>query len=120
MSEILALEQCSAYVSARATLAAVHGLADGWPIDLGDRTRRAAVDAVHHTAIAATYATDSAGRRQCLREAIRCAIGVAALLDAASAMGFGAPVDPVRRAAGRTIALLAICLHASSSPPDQE
>ena len=122
MSELINLERCAAYLAARATLAAVHRVAGRWPPDLADRAQRAAVDAVHLTATAVSYATGTAGRRQCLREAITSAVGVAAFVDAASAMGFGAePLEPTapsltraQRVAGRTIALLGLLLHASA------
>jgi len=122
MSELLNLERCAAYLAARATLTAVHRVAVRWPPDLADRARRAAVDAIHLTATAVSYATGTAGRRQCLREAITSAVGVAALVDAASAMGFGAGplaeaaprLADVQRVAGRTIALLGLLLHASA------
>jgi hypothetical protein len=118
MSELINLDRCAAYVAARATLAAVQRVAGPWPPELADRARRGAVDAIHLTAIAVSYAAGSPGRRHCLREAITSAVGVAAFVDAAGAMGYGAePTEPLleqaRRVAGQTIALLGMLLHTS-------
>jgi hypothetical protein len=118
MCEFTNLERCAAYVAAQAALAAVQRVSGAWPADLADHTQRAALDAVNVTAVAITHDLGSADRRSCLRDAIIRAIHVAGFIDAAGAMGFGAArLDDVRRVAGRSIALLSMLLHASTSLP---
>ena len=116
MCEFSSLERCAAYVAARAALIAVQRVVAGWPDTLADRARRAAIDTMQVTAEAISHAHGSAGRRRCLRDAITSAIGVAASIDIARAMGFGdAGLDEVQRLAGRTVALLGMFLHANTS-----
>lgn len=116
MCEFSSLDRCAAYVAARAALVAVRRAVDGWPDTLADRARGAAIDTMHVTAEAISHAHGSAGRRRCLRDAITSAIGVAASVDVARAMGFGdAGLDDALRLAGRTVALLGMFLHANTS-----
>jgi hypothetical protein len=72
------------------------------------------------TAQALAYERFSAGRRRCLRDAITAAVEVASFVDLARAMGFAShDLDELQRLAGRSIALLAMFLHATTSPiPD--
>jgi hypothetical protein len=118
MCEFTSLERCAAYVAARAALDAVQRVSGAWPADLAGHTERAALDAVNVTAVAITHDPRSADRRSCLRDAITRALHVAGFIDAADAMGFGAArLDDVQRLAGRSIALLGMLLHASTSLP---
>ena len=121
MCEFTSLDRCAAYVAARSALSAVQRVSSCWPDGLAERTRRAAVDTVQVTAEATAHSHGSAGRRRCLRDAITSAVGVAACVDIARAMGHGgAELIHVQRVAGRTVALLAMFLHANSSPiPDE-
>ncbi|HSS01049.1 MAG TPA: hypothetical protein VLM79_28525 [Kofleriaceae bacterium] len=117
MGEFASLERCAAYVATRATLTAVEGAVSRWPQSLGERTRRVAADAVATTAKSLAHDRLSAGRRRCLREAISSAVAVASCIDLAHAMGFAlVELDELHRLAGRSIALLAMLLHASTSP----
>ena len=117
MGEFASLERCAAYVAARATLTAIQRAIARWPQTLADRTRRAAVSAMDITAQALTHDRLSIGRRRCLRDAITAAVEVATFLDLARAMGFAPDdLDELQRLAGRSIALLAMFLHATTSP----
>jgi hypothetical protein len=119
MCEFTSLERCAAYVAARSAMIAVQDAAARWPDALGDRARRDAVDTVQLTAQAVSHEHASAGRRLCLREAIAAALGMAAAIDAAADMGYaiGDAVE-LQRAAGRTVALLGMLLHAGTAVPD--
>jgi hypothetical protein len=120
MCEFTSLERCAAYVAARAALDAVQRVSGAWPADLAGHTERAALDAVNVTAVAITHKPGSADRRSCLRDAITRALHVAGFIDAAGTMGFGAArLDDVQRLAGRSIALLGMLLHASTSLPGE-
>lgn len=117
MCEFSSLDRCAAYVAARAALVAVQRVAAGWPDTLADRARREAADTMHVTAEAIAYGPDTAGRRRCLRDALTSAIGLAASMDVARAMGFDdAELDAAQRTAGRTVALLGMFLHANTAP----
>jgi hypothetical protein len=117
MGEFASLDRCAAYVAARATSSAVPGIVAGWPASLAERTRRAAVDAVAITAAALHHDRRSVARRRCLRDAITSAVAVASFVDLARAMGFATgELDELQRLAGRSIALLAMFLHATTSP----
>lgn len=114
MREFASLERCAAYVAACAVLTEVQRTAAHWP---GLRARHAALDTLQLTAQAARQERDPAGRRQCLREAITTALGVAATVDAVSAMGYGGDdLAELQRVTGRTIALLGMFLHAGTAP----
>jgi hypothetical protein len=116
MREFASLERCAAYVAARAVLTDVQRAAARWPEALRHRARHAALDTLQLTAQAASHGHDSAGRRQCLREAITTALGVAATIDAARAMGYGGEeLAELQRVTGRTIALLGMFLHAGTA-----
>jgi len=117
MHEFASLDRCAAYVAARVALIAVQRAAHGWPDTLSERARRAAVDTMHVTAEAVSHGPGTAGRRRCLRDALTSALGVAASVDVARAMGFGdAALDSAQRTAGRTVALLGMFLHANTTP----
>jgi hypothetical protein len=117
MCEFATLDRCAAYVAARALLIAVQRVTGSWPTQLADRARSAATAAVALTAEAIAHGPASAGRRRCLRDAITSAIGIAAAVDIAGAMGFGgAELGHVQRVAGRSVALLAMFLHANTAP----
>ena len=117
MQEFASLDRCAAYVAVRSLLITVEQVAGSWPIALADRARRAGMGAVELTAEAIAHAPGSAGRRRCLRDAITSVIGIAAAVDIARVTGFGgARLDDVQRIAGRSVALLAMFLHASSVP----
>lgn len=117
MGEFASLERCAAYVAARATLTAIQRAVASWPQSLADRTRRSAVDAMEITAKSLSHDRLSAGRRGCLRDAITSAVAVASFIDLAHAMGFAIrDLDELQRLAGRSIALLAMFLHATTSP----
>lgn len=117
MGEFASLERCAAYVATRATLTAVDRAIARWPLSLAERTRRAARDAMQTTAKSLIHDRLSAGRRHDLRDAISAAVAVAAYIDLAHAMGFAlVELDELHRLAGRSIALLAMLLHASTSP----
>jgi hypothetical protein len=116
MREFASPERCAAYVAARAALIAVQRVAAHWPESLADRARRGASDALQLTAAAIAHDHASAGRRHCLREAITSALGVAATVDLAHAMGQRSDdLADVQRVAGRSVALLAMFLHANTS-----
>jgi hypothetical protein len=117
MREFANLDRCAAYVTARAALTAVQRVADSWPSVLAERARRSALATVETTAEATAHGHGSTDRRRCLRDAITSAVGVTASVDAAQAMGFGgSDLLAVQRDAGRAVALLAMFLHANSSP----
>ena len=116
MDDFARLERCAAYVAARTVLTEVQRTATRWPEALRHRARHAALDTVQLTAQATSHGHDSAGRRQCLREAITTALGVAATVDAARAMGYGGDeLVELQRVTGRTIALLGMFLHAGTA-----
>jgi hypothetical protein len=116
MREFASLDRCAAYVAARAVLTDVQRAATRWPEALRHRARHAALDTLQLTAQAASHGHDTAGRRQCLREAITTALGVAATVDAARAMGYGGDeLAELQRVTGRTIALLGMFLHAGTA-----
>lgn len=116
MREFASLERCAAYVAARAVLTDVHRAAARWPEALRHRARQAALDTLQLTAQAVSHVHDSVGRRQCLREAITTALGVAATVDAARAMGYGdEELAELQRVTGRAIALLGMFLHAGTA-----
>lgn len=116
MHDFASLERCAAYVAARIVLTEVQQAATRWPEALRHRARRAALDTVQLTAQATSHGHDSAGRRQCLREAITTALGVAAAVDAARAMGYGGDdLVELQRVTGRAIALLGMFLHAGTA-----
>jgi len=116
MSEFTSLDRCAAYVAARTALTAVQRVAEAWPEGLAERARGAAADTMHLTADAIAHDHASPGRRRCLRDALTRAIGVAASVDIARAMGLdGAELEHAQRTAGRTVALLGMFLHASTS-----
>lgn len=116
MCEFASLDRCAAYVAARTVLTTVQRVAAQWPEALGHRARHGALDTLQLTAQAAGHGHDSAGRRHCLREAITTALGVAATVDAARAMGYGGgELAELQRVTGRTIALLGMFLHAGTA-----
>jgi hypothetical protein len=116
MREFASPDRCAAYVAARAALIVVQRVAAHWPESLADRARRAASDALQLTAAAIAHDHASAGRRHCLREAITSALRVAATVDLARAIGpRSEELADVQRIAGRSVALLAMFLHASTS-----
>lgn len=116
MRQFASLERCAAYVAARAVLTEVQRSAADWPETLRLRARHAALDTLQLTAQAARQGHDSAGRRQCLREAITTALGVAATVDAVCAMGYGGDeLAELQRVTGRAIALLGMFLHAGTA-----
>ena len=116
MCEIANLDRCAAYVAARAALIAVQRAVASWPTNLAARARHGAMDTVQLTAEAVSHDHATPGRRQCLREAITSALCVAATIDIAHAMGYGGgELLDVQRVAGRTVALLAMLLHASTT-----
>lgn len=113
----MSLDRCAAYVAARAALVAVQRVAGGWPDTLADRARRDAIETMQVTAEATAYGHATAGRRRCLRDALTSAIGLAASVDVAWAMGFDhAELDDAQRTAGRTVVLLGMFLHANTAP----
>ena len=117
MSEFASLERCAAYVAARTALIAVQRIAHGWPDALADRARRSAADTMHVTVEAISHGPSTAGRRRCLRDALTSAIGVAASVDVARAMGYDdAELDQLQRTVGRVVALLGMFLHANTAP----
>jgi hypothetical protein len=117
MAEFASLDRCAAYVAARALVVAVRRGSGSWPAALADRTRRGAMATAELTADAIAHGHASAGRRRCLRDAITSAIEIAAAVDIARARGCSeAELDDVQRAAGRSVALLAMFLHANTSP----
>jgi hypothetical protein len=117
MYEFVSLDRCAAYVAARAALVALQQVAGGWPDTLADRARREAIETMQVTAEAIAHGHATAGRRRCLRDALTSAIGLAASVDVARAMGFGdGDLDDAQRTAGRTVALLGMFLHANTAP----
>src|SRR6185436_12095649 len=116
MAEFVTLDRCAAYVAARTTLATVQRISSRWPESLADRARGAAVDAMQLTAEAITHGHGTAGRRRRVRDALTGAIHVAELVDLARAMGLATvELDGLQRLAGRTVALLGMLLHASTT-----
>ena len=117
MSEFASLDRCAAYVAVRSLLIAVERVTGSWPIALAERAHRAGLAAIELTAEAIAHPAGSPGRRRCLRDAITSVIGIAAVVDIARVPGFGgATLDDVQRIAGRSVALLAMFLHASTAP----
>lgn len=118
MGEFTSPDRCAAYVAARTALIAVQRSAADWPDGLGDRARRGAIDTLQLTAEAISHGPATAGRRQCLRAAIATALGVAAAIDIAHAMGCGGgELVDAQRIAGRAVAMLGMLLHASTAVP---
>jgi hypothetical protein len=118
MCEFARLDRCAAYVAARAALIAVQRAAVTWPDGLGERARHGAITTVQLTAEAVSHDHATANRRQCLRDAIKTALGVAATIDIAHARGYGGhELLDVQRVAGRAVALLGMLLHASTALP---
>jgi hypothetical protein len=116
MAEFATLDRCAAYVAARATLVAVQRISRRWPEGLADRMRRAAVDAMQRTADAISHGHGTVGRRRRVRDALTGAICVAELVDLARAMGLvSVELDALQRLAGRSVALLGMLLHASTT-----
>ncbi|HET9626659.1 MAG TPA: hypothetical protein VFP84_35090 [Kofleriaceae bacterium] len=116
MPEFPTLDRCAAFVAARTAASAAARAARHWPIALADRARREAVAAMEVTAEATAHPHASLDRRRCLRAAIARAIGVTDAVDHARALGFADPeLDELARAAGRTVALLAMFFHANTS-----
>lgn len=120
MCEFTSLERCAAYVAARTTLAAIQRVVPGWPDGLGDRTCRAAIATVQQITAAIAHDQATAERRQHLRSALASALGVAAAIDLACTgpradASCDDELDDLSSVAGRTIALLGMLLHASSS-----
>jgi hypothetical protein len=116
MGEFTTFDQCAAYVAARTASISLERAAAGWPEALRARARHGAIDTVQLTAQALWHDRATEGRRYCLREAISTALGVAAAVDAAGAMGYaGDDLVELRRIAGRTVALLGMLLHAGSA-----
>jgi hypothetical protein len=116
MRDFADLDRCAAYVAARAALITVQRATASWPASLADRARHGAIDTVELTAAAVSHDHASAGRRHCLREALTTALGVAATVDVAGAMGLGDDeLTDLRRVAGWTVALLGMFLHASTA-----
>jgi hypothetical protein len=115
MCEFASLDRCAAYVAARTALIAVQRAAPEWPAALADRARHGAIGTLQLTTAAISQDRASAGRRRCVREALATALDVAATVDDARAIGCReAAVADVQRITGRTIALLAMLLHAST------
>jgi hypothetical protein len=118
MSEFASLDRCAAYVAARSALIAVQRAATSWPDGLSDRARDGAIGTMQLTAEAISHGPATAGRRRCLRDAITTALGVAAAIDIAHALGYGGhELVEVRRVTGRTVALLGMLLHAGTALP---
>lgn len=111
------LDRCAAYVATRGALESVHRAVYGWPPELAEQARRAAIATVMTTAECIAYDHASAGRRRCLRTAIGTAIELAATCDIAFALGLGdSELDRTLRLAGRSIALLGMFFHANAHP----
>lgn len=115
-TEFASLDRCAAFVAARSTLLSVQRAARRWPSGLADRARRAAVAVVDVTAEATVYGHATTERRRCLREAITGAVHVADAVDRARALGYDDDaLDELQRVAGRSVALLGMFLHASTT-----
>lgn len=117
MPEFASPDRCAAYVAARSSLIALQRAAASWPDGLGERARHGAVDTLQLTAEAISHGAATPSRRHCLRAAIATALGVAAAVDVAHAMGYGGDLAEVRRVTGRTVALLGMLLHAGTVVP---
>ena len=116
MAEYATLDRCAAYVAARTAVTMVQRIAARWPDSVAERLRHATVDAMQATADAVSHHHGSVNRRRCARQALTSAVRVAALVDLARAMSLGQrELDDLQRIAGRTIALLAMFLHAETS-----
>jgi hypothetical protein len=112
-------EKCAAYVASRAAVEAVQRAARGWPAELADPARTAAIALEHAAADCLDHPPATAARRRCVREAIVIAIGVASACDIAHALGLaGEALDDAQLTTSRAIALLAMFLHASAHRVD--
>ena len=117
MFELESLDRCAAYVATRGALDAIHRASWGWPAELAEQAKRAAIETVMTTAECVAHAHASAGRRRCLRAAIGTAIELAATCDVACALGLADDeLDLAMRLASRSIALLGLFFHANASP----
>lgn len=117
MGEFDVLDRCAAYAAARDALEALASGTAGWPDELADQARAAAVRTVLTIAEATAHDHASAARRRCLRDALAGAIELTACWDIACALGVaGRDRDQPLRLAGRTVALLGLFLHANASP----
>ena len=122
MCEFTSLERCAAYVAARTTLTVVQHTAPRWPAALGDRACRAAIATAQQIAHAIAHDQATAERRLHLRGALASALTVAAAVDIV-AMEIAGPdgdaldgeLDELQCVSGRTIALLGMLLHASTT-----
>jgi hypothetical protein len=116
MCEFSSLDRCAAYVAARAAMATIQRVAAAWPESLAERARRDAITTVQRIAEAVSHDHASPRRRHCLREALRDALAVAAAVDAARAMGKSDDdLLDAQRAAGRSVTLLGLFLHANTA-----
>jgi hypothetical protein len=117
MAEFSTLERCAAFVAARSALDCVQRAGRGWPSSLAERARHEASEALRGTAEATTYRHATTDRRRWLRHALTRAVGVTDAVDRARELGFDDDeLDELQRLAGRTVALLAMFLHANTSP----
>ena len=122
MCEFTSLERCAAYVAARTVLTVVQRTAPRWPAALGDRACRAAIATAQQIAQAIAHDQGTAERRRHLRGALASALTVAAAVDLAAVDLAGlagdaldGELDELTCVTGRTIALLGMLLHASTT-----
>ena len=113
---VITLDRFAAYSSACSTLAAIRRATSAWPRDLADRAQAAATSVIANTADAIDKEPTSSARRLCLRDAIVDALVLASICDLASSHGLtSADLDESLRHASRTISMLGLSFHATST-----
>jgi hypothetical protein len=113
---LLHLDRFAAYSSARSALFSIERATSAWPPDLAALAHSTATKVIAKTASAIDKDPRSPERRSCLREAIVDALVLASFCDIAAAHGHSnADLEESLRHASRTISMLGMSYHATSS-----
>jgi hypothetical protein len=110
------VDRFAAYTSARSALASIERATTAWPPDLAAIAHATASKVIAKTALAIDKEPRSPERRTCLREALVDALVLASFCDIAAAHGHSSEeLDESLRHASRTISMLGMSFHATSS-----
>ena len=113
---LITLDRYAAYSSARSAQSAIQRATSAWPYDLAQEAQNTANRIVAKTAEAIEQEPTSPARRKCLREALVDALVLASMCDLASSHGLDSvDLDDTLRHASRTISMLGMSFHATSS-----